>query len=588
MMLRDRHWFIACATLVWTYVIVRARAVPLVHDECASLLWYVYPGEWLPGSAHGDANNHFLSTGCGILFTRLFGLHPLSVRLGSVLAFVPYAWGCWRLGKNINSKPVRWCMWLALLTCPFVLDFFSLFRGYAMELAGWVIALDGCLRFAVSGSMRHLSQTLLGSLFATASILALVPVWALLITCLTVFAFLHHRRAPVRMVVQLVVILCAGVIPLLYASRLAMNMQEQGLLYHGSKEGFLPVTVVSLSRYVLGTDSAAWLVVIAAVMAVLVPVLRARSFKRPSTAALTALLLVADVVARVVLAKRFGVNYPEDRAGIHYVPLVILLFALAVDGLAVRDGRVRYAAIGLLLLPMRALFIVNTDHTLLWPEQSIPKRFVEVIHREGEHMDHAPVIGGYHQLALAWPMNARMLGEVVLPLQVDRFPEGDHDLRIVDHRFLGTAREGYRVLDSAMGPRLWLLERNVMRHVERLDTLRAEDTQGRGEFFEMGHVPDTLLRQGEILVDIGCRLSVDGISPDAGCVIEVNDSAGNKLLYDRVPLFALRREWKEGAWRMTRSLPRMPEARRAVIYFHNPEGKEVRLSAPTVVIGGSR
>ena len=55
------------AGLIAAYVIARAALVPMVHDECASVLWFVQPGEWLPYQAHWDANNHFLGSGIGAL-----------------------------------------------------------------------------------------------------------------------------------------------------------------------------------------------------------------------------------------------------------------------------------------------------------------------------------------------------------------------------------------------------------------------------------------------------------------------------------------------------------------------------------------
>ena len=155
--------------------------MPWVHDECASLFWYVERGEWLPGLAHWDANNHLLSTAIGLMSYKLVGLSLLGSRIGSVLAFGLYAWAAWRIGGRAERITVRWSLLFALLLCPFVLDFFSLFRGYGLQMAFWLVALDGALRYAENRGSRALAQALTGLLLANAAVLSLVPLWAAMV-----------------------------------------------------------------------------------------------------------------------------------------------------------------------------------------------------------------------------------------------------------------------------------------------------------------------------------------------------------------------------------------------------------------------
>ena len=72
----DRTPFLLLVAGVFVYVALRALLVPMVHDECASVVWYAQPVEWLPYDAHWDANNHFLSSGLGALCYRVFGPEP--------------------------------------------------------------------------------------------------------------------------------------------------------------------------------------------------------------------------------------------------------------------------------------------------------------------------------------------------------------------------------------------------------------------------------------------------------------------------------------------------------------------------------
>jgi len=570
----DRVLFLALAGAVWAYAILRAVLVPLAHDECASVLWLVRSGEWLPYHAHWDANNHYLSSGIGLLATRLLGEAPFVLRAGSLLAFVPYAWSVLRIGTHVRQRAVRLCLCATMLLCPFLLDFFSLFRGYSIEMAGWLLALDGLLRYAASMTARHLGQALAGLLLACAAIVALVPAWALVLLLLAALQ-VGARPQPSRgsRWAQVAAWVVFGALPLLWACQVAFALKERGLLYHGSTGGFFHVTVTSLCRYVLGSATAitgafiSTLLLGCGVYAVR-QALRARTWRDPLL--LVTALLWCDVLARILMARTFGINYPEDRAALHLVPLALLAFALAVDRLAAHRASAVWAAALLLVLPLRTLFTANLDHTLAWPEQAVPERFMA--QARADTTAHALLIGGQHQLALVWPMNAQWRGHTVPSMQVTSFPEGPHDLRIVDERHLRDALKGYHAIDSARGPGLWLLERDQPLRLDPVITLHAPEQSGRGEFAELAHLPDSLLRAGPVQLAVDVPLTLPSASPDVRLVLEVNDTSGNKLFYDALAPLARRPTWCGERLRQVWRLPALPGARRAVLYFHDPAG----------------
>lgn len=570
----DRNAFGVFACAVWAYVIARAMLVPPVHDECASLLWFVRSGDWLPYLAHWDANDHYLSSGIGLLSTRTFGESLIALRVGSVLAFACYAWATWRISANMSARLARACLCAALLLCPFLLDFFSLFRGYAIEMAGWLLALDGLLRYAATSATRQLVQVLIGILLASCSIVALLPASSLLLLLVVVLMWRAHRTLPARTLgAQVALLAFGGVLPLFGLSQVAFELKERGLLYHGSTDGFFEVTVMSLCRYVSGTSSVVVGYVVVAVLLLsgvlaVREVVRTRSLEHPL--ALINALLWGDVALRVLLARAFGVNYPEDRASLHFIPLALLSLAFAVNGLAQARPRVTWAATALLLLPTRSMWTANLDHTAAWPEQSVPVRFIDRVAAASVAAHRPLLVGAQHQLALAWPMGAWLSGHQPGPLQTEGFPDGPHDMRIVDRRFLREASAGYHAVDSAAGPGLWLLERDRSLDVRAEDVLRAVERSTREEFAELAHLPDSLLRSGSVLVQVNVPLIIPSRSPDVRLVLEVNDAEGGKLFYDAVAPLALRPDWVGYPMRWTWGLPAMPRARRAVVYLYNP------------------
>ena len=273
---RERVGFVVLALLAGLYVVLRAALVPWVHDECASLYWFVERGEYLPFQAHWDANNHVLSSAIGTWAYQLAGLGLFVSRIGSVLAFVVYAWASYHLGRPVQDDIVRWCLWAALLLCPFVIEFFSLFRGYGLEVAFWLVAIEGMLRLTEAWRTRHLVHLLVALFLANAAVLALLPLWALVVASLGVFFVRSWNvlSTPARLQ-QVVAYMLLGVVPLLLGVAIAFELRAQGLLYHGSTEGFRAVTVSSLMYYVfhaegMGVHLFVMLVAVLATLAVVV------------------------------------------------------------------------------------------------------------------------------------------------------------------------------------------------------------------------------------------------------------------------------------------------------------------------------
>lgn len=87
----------------------------------------------------GSANTHWLNSFFLEVLNRLFGDAPGWLRLHSVLAFPFFALAIYHLGQLINGIPGRLLFYALVLLNPYVLDFFSLARGYglAMTFQAW-------------------------------------------------------------------------------------------------------------------------------------------------------------------------------------------------------------------------------------------------------------------------------------------------------------------------------------------------------------------------------------------------------------------------------------------------------------------
>lgn len=571
---RERLLFLLLAALAGMYVVLRAALVPWVHDECASLFWFVERGEYLPWKAHWDANNHVLSSAIGTAVYRVAGLGLFASRIGSVLAFVAYAWAAYHLGRRLQEPLIRWCLWAALLACPFVIEFFSLFRGYGLELAFWLVALEGLLRLVGKWRTSYLVVTLAALFLANAAVLALLPIWALIVAALcTVFLWKWRSgaiRAPQQ---QLVTLVAFGVVPMVLGALFAFALRDRGLLYHGSTEGFMAVTVSSLLRYTLGVDGvlAGTSVLLIALFASVTLLIRVEG---RGALALMVLVLWADVAIRITMAVVLDVNYPKDRAAIHLVPLFVLVVAFAVDRISGRWTGLRLLALVLLVLPLRTFALMNLSATGLWPEQSLPQEVVRALLRPGSNGN--DVIGAYHQHQLVVPYGARLLGLPAPLVHWADFPHGHYDRMLVDARVTEADKVGHHKVACAPGNGVCVFERGHPIEWKDADALDLDGVEGSQEFVELWR-GDTVPDDRQLSIVIEGDLSSMGRYADVELVAKQKDREGRDTYYQSFPMGALRPIWSGEAFHYRILMPPVPGCKERVLYFWNVHKQRLRL-----------
>lgn len=121
----------------FVYIVVRAIAVPVTHDESNTILTYAaYSVADIMLYTDPVPNNHIVNTLLIKLFVAIFGLESFVVRLPNVLGFFLYYFFLLRLVRLFAPNLLSAFIAIVLLTCnPFFIEFFSLARGYALACA---------------------------------------------------------------------------------------------------------------------------------------------------------------------------------------------------------------------------------------------------------------------------------------------------------------------------------------------------------------------------------------------------------------------------------------------------------------------
>ncbi len=154
-------WIAALFAFLWA--VARACVQSITMDEAGTYLTFVgrtEPFHWFPA-----ANNHVLNSALMRLFTSVFGLSHLTVRLPALLGAAIYIGGCVFICTWIHrSIGVRLLLFICLVYNPFVFDFLVAARGYGLASAFllWAVAMPAgsvAQRLLPSGFARHVPSS---------------------------------------------------------------------------------------------------------------------------------------------------------------------------------------------------------------------------------------------------------------------------------------------------------------------------------------------------------------------------------------------------------------------------------------------
>lgn len=157
--------------VAWIYIWRHAFNMDITYDESYSFRLIRNQFRAIPGSP----NNHWLNSFFMKLFNILFGDEPGYLRLHSILSFPFFAHGVYRLTPFVRNQAAQFTFYCIAIFNPFVLDFFSLARGYAMAVTFQVWAILFLIQAAGNTfSYRQWLRIIIVSAFSIAANLSYV------------------------------------------------------------------------------------------------------------------------------------------------------------------------------------------------------------------------------------------------------------------------------------------------------------------------------------------------------------------------------------------------------------------------------
>ncbi|MEE2663885.1 MAG: hypothetical protein VX681_07175 [Myxococcota bacterium] len=335
--------------LLLAYTGYRAHALSFTHDESLSYLFHVSRSYGSILLDADTANNHLLNTVLMKLFGAGFGPHPLWLRLPNLAAHAVYlVFSC--LWLRLFARPgVLVAGFLVLNLNPYLLDFFSLARGYGLSTGLMMASVYFMTRTLRSGDLQNLrnlrmeAASLVSAALAVLASYTLLNVYLALLIVLNVAAvgryrssrsdepiaaFLFRRNLPAGIVSSLL----AG---LLFAP--LIQLAAGGQLYYGGTQGFWRDTLASLIDRTLYQPSHAGeaahalvlsFVVLIATASVLSIAKQLRSQLAETLVSplfASCLLLLLAALSTVVQHHWLGTPYLMGRTALFLVPLFWLM-----------------------------------------------------------------------------------------------------------------------------------------------------------------------------------------------------------------------------------------------------------------------
>ncbi len=252
---RDQKWssfiFISISLCLLGYSISRAWLLSFTIDEAYSYMNYVKDTYWnIFTYKFNTSNNHVLNSLLMKLSTELFTPTEFILRLQSTLGHIIFLLCSWAVLKDIRNPWFRLGGFILLNTNPFVLDFFSLARGYG--LAGGLMMAS--LYFLMKYIQSHKNTGLWLALCTISAGLSAMANFSWLnymlsVSCIALLwaVYVQYQfKNRSFFLKSLIALFLSGAPFFFYLIKIATKLKMANELYYGGRKGFWTDTLGSL------------------------------------------------------------------------------------------------------------------------------------------------------------------------------------------------------------------------------------------------------------------------------------------------------------------------------------------------------
>jgi hypothetical protein len=386
---------IVAGMLLFAYTCTRACMLSITWDEAYSYLEFVRSGIVYP-EKFGDmsANNHLLYTWLEIYLTRWLGTNEWVLRLPSLIAHALFLIYSAKLVKQLTNKWLGLAAFFIINLNPYLLDFFSLARGYGLSIGLMMVSIYYLHAFhkAFSNKFAGIS-VFFGALSVLANYVMLNYCLALIgvIMLLMMYQTFHSTDVKSKLLFFLknlsipmfiFLLLLAVVLPI------SLKLRAAGALFFGANNGFWRDTIhtiIDRSLYELNYNfwvqrSVKGYIVLTLLAATVFAGIRFfRKKVSTNTLFLITLILLIGIVVISTIVQHYllGTLYLIDRTALFLFVLFTVMLVFFID--EVSYERKWMAAIGYgyaIVMVVHFSLAFNLNYTLEWKPDASTKEML--------------------------------------------------------------------------------------------------------------------------------------------------------------------------------------------------------------------
>jgi hypothetical protein len=338
--------------LIFCYTLARALLLSVTWDESQSYREFIQNGVIVPEVYDMmAANNHTLNTAGSIFFIKLFGTSEFTLRITVLIAHLFFLLFSARLVLKLNSRWLIVSAFLVINLNPFLLDFFSISRGYGIANGMMMASIYYLYCFQNEG--LRTKDAVLVILFAG---LASLGNLTLLNYCVVVYGLIflllvsrHFRENKAKAIAGIIrqMLFPTFLLALLFwfIIPISFDLRAAGALFLGGSSGLWTDTLGTIvPRLWYNLDLSYWLirltkafffvVMFSAGALVLMKYLRKQLPERGRFLALLLLLFVLIILSTVVQHYLLGTLFLIERGVLFLFILFTLILVFFIDQLS--------------------------------------------------------------------------------------------------------------------------------------------------------------------------------------------------------------------------------------------------------------
>jgi hypothetical protein len=352
-------YFFILALFIFAYTLIRAIKLSFTWDEAYSYLEFVRNGILVPEKYETmSANNHLLNTWLNIHLINYFGVSEFVLRLPSLCSHLLFLFFSYKLVKDFPNKWLAIISFLIININPYLLDFFSLSRGYGLSIGLMMASIYYLYEFQTKENKKGsaLLMVVFGALASAANFVALnyfIVSFGLLTLLLILNFFQSSEKTKEKSILFLkqfslpaIIFFCS----MLFFVPIILKLKEAGALFYGGNKGFWTDTFCTITDrcfYELGYNY--WfqraakgfviLVVISAAIFLIRKLLKKE--KNSTTSFLFSLFFLICMCSLSTIVQHYvlGTLYLIDRTALFLVMLFNLLFVFIINELSKKENK---------------------------------------------------------------------------------------------------------------------------------------------------------------------------------------------------------------------------------------------------------